>query len=96
MIALRTKSSVECHFSRYVYIFYTPLLTLGDVNYTTLNFEGAGSGSGNWENKGQLISKCPFDVTVSTKIPTNFLRISALASKKRLTKNKSTFLFLII
>ena len=34
--------------------------------------------------KGQLISKCPFDVTVSTKIPTKyFLRISALASKKR-------------
>ena len=40
--------------------------------------------------KGQLISKCPFDVIVSTKIPMKFfLRISALASKKRLNqKNK--------
>ena len=43
--------------------------------------------------KGQLISKCPFDVIVSTKIPTKkILRISALASKKRSNqKNKGTF-----
>ena len=35
--------------------------------------------------KGQMISKCPFSVTVLTKIPT---RISALASKKRLNQKK--------
>ena len=37
--------------------------------------------------KGQLISKCPLGVIVSTK-KTNeiFLRISALASKKRLNQ----------
>ena len=34
--------------------------------------------------KGQLISKCPCGVIFSSKIPTKFyLRISALASKKR-------------
>jgi hypothetical protein len=34
--------------------------------------------------KGQLISKCPFGVTKPTKKTNkNFLRISALASKKR-------------
>jgi hypothetical protein len=34
--------------------------------------------------KGQLISKCPFGVFKSTKKPTKlFVRISALASKKR-------------
>ena len=32
--------------------------------------------------KGQLISKCPFGVIVSTKIPTKNLTISALESKK--------------
>ena len=32
------------------------------------------------KDKGQLISKCPFGVIVSTN---DFLRISALASKKR-------------
>ena len=32
--------------------------------------------------KGQLISKHPFSVIVWTKVPTIFLRISALASKK--------------
>ena len=34
-------------------------------------------------DKCQLISKCPFSVIVSTKMPTIFLRISALGSKKR-------------
>ena len=43
--------------------------------------------------KGQLILKCPFGVIVSTKIPTIFLRISALASKKRLNQNKGTLFF---
>ena len=43
-------------------------------------------------SKGQLISKCLFGAIVSTKKPTNiFLRISALASKKRSNqKNKGT------
>ena len=36
--------------------------------------------------KGQLISKCLLGVIVSTKKPTNFLRISALASKERLNQ----------
>ena len=37
--------------------------------------------------KGQLISKCLLGVIVSTKKPTNFfLRISTLASKKRLNQ----------
>jgi hypothetical protein len=48
---------------------------------------------------GQLISKCPFGVTVSTKIPTKFfLRISALTSKKWLNqkKIKALYSFLII
>ena len=36
--------------------------------------------------KGQLISKCPFGFIVSTKTPTIFLRISLLASKKRLNQ----------
>ena len=41
--------------------------------------------------KGQLISKGLFDGIVWTKKPTIFLRISALASKKRLDqKNKGT------
>ena len=41
--------------------------------------------------KGQLISKGLFDVIVSTKKQTIFLRISALASKKRSDqKNKDT------
>ena len=39
--------------------------------------------------KGQLISKCPFGVIVWTKIPTIFLRNSALASKKRSNQKKS-------
>ena len=43
--------------------------------------------------KGQLISKCSFGVIVWTKIPTNFLRSSALASKKRLNKKKIKTLF---
>ena len=43
--------------------------------------------------KGQLISKGLFDVTVSTKKQTFFLRISALASKKRSNqKNKGFFI----
>ena len=47
------------------------------------------------ETKGQLISKCPFVVFVSTKKPT---RISALASKKRSNQKiiKTLYLFLII
>ena len=32
--------------------------------------------------KGQLISKCPFGVVVSTKIPTKNLTISALEFEK--------------
>ena len=36
-----------------------------------------------YAGKGQLISKGLFDVIVWTKKPTNFLRISALAFKKR-------------
>jgi hypothetical protein len=58
----------------------------------------------NWEigaalsAKGQLISKCPFGVIVSTKIPMKFFKeISALASKKRLNTNiKALYFFLII
>ena len=38
------------------------------------------------KDKGQLISKCPFGVIVSTKISKNFLRITALAFKKRSNK----------
>ena len=41
------------------------------------------------QSKGQLISKCSFGVIVSTKITTNFSRISALASKKRWNRKKS-------
>ena len=41
------------------------------------------------DTKGQLISKCPFGVFESTKKPTKFfVRISALASKKRLNQKK--------
>ena len=40
--------------------------------------------------KGQLISKGLFGVIVTTKKPTKFLRISALASKK--SSNQETFL----
>ena len=45
--------------------------------------------------KGQFISKCLFGTIVSTKTPTNFfLRISALASKKRSNqKSKGTSLY---
>ena len=39
--------------------------------------------------KGQLISKFPFGVIVWTKIPTIFLRISALACKKSSNQKKS-------
>ena len=39
--------------------------------------------------KGQLISKCPFDVIISTKIPMILLRISSLASKKRSNQKSS-------
>ena len=43
-----------------------------------------------FEVKGQLISKCPFGVSKSLKKPTNFfLRISALASKKRSNRKSS-------
>ena len=49
------------------------------------------------KTKGQLILKCPFDVIVLTEIPTIFLRISALASKKRLNqKNKYIHFILVI
>ena len=41
--------------------------------------------------KGQLISKGLFGVIVSTKIPTIFSRISALASKK--SSNQKTLLY---
>ena len=45
-------------------------------------------------SKGQLISKCPFSLIVSTKIPTIFLRISALGSKEvEWKKEKSTSFF---
>ena len=40
----------------------------------------------NSATKGQLISKVLFGVIVSIKKATNFLRISALASKKRSNK----------
>ena len=40
-------------------------------------------GFGHGLGKGQLISKCPFGVFKSSKKPTFFSRISALASKKR-------------
>ena len=47
--------------------------------------------------KGQLLSKCPYGVIVLTKIPTIFLRIAVLASKKRLNqKLLKAFYFLII
>ena len=36
--------------------------------------------------KGQLISQCPFGVIVSTKMPTKFPRIAALASKEKLNQ----------
>ena len=39
--------------------------------------------------KGQLISKCPFGVKTSSKKPTIFSRISALASKKRSNQKTS-------
>jgi hypothetical protein len=43
-----------------------------------------------FEVKGQLISKCPFGVFKSLKKPTNFfLRISALAFKKRSNRKSS-------
>ena len=46
--------------------------------------------------KGQLILKCPFGVIVSTKIPMKFvLRISALASKKRLNQKRMKALYFI-
>ena len=38
--------------------------------------------------KGHLISKCPFGVIVLTKRQTIFLRISGIASKKRLSQKK--------
>ena len=41
-------------------------------------------------SKGQLISKCPFGVNKSTKKTNkNFVRISALASKKRSNQKSS-------
>ena len=40
--------------------------------------------------KGQLISKCPFVVTKSTKKTNKIVRISALGSKKR-SNHKSSF-----
>ena len=40
-------------------------------------------------SKGQLISKCPFDVLVLTKIPT----ISALVSKKRLDQKNNVTVY---
>ena len=42
--------------------------------------------------KGQLISKGLFGVIVSTKKPTSFLRISALASKK--SSKQKTLLYI--
>ena len=42
--------------------------------------------------KGQLILKCPFDVIVSTKIPTIFLRISALQEVEK-KKIKAHYFF---
>ena len=43
--------------------------------------------------KGQLISKCPFSVIVWTKIPTNYLKISTLVSKKWLNQKRKNTLF---
>ena len=40
-------------------------------------------------NKGQLSSKCPFSVFKSHRNQCNFLRISALASKKRSNQKSS-------
>ena len=41
--------------------------------------------------KGQLISKCPFGVIISTKNNNDFLRIFVLVSKKRsIKKNNGT------
>ena len=45
--------------------------------------------------KGQLILKCPFGVIFSTKLPTFFLRISALASERRLNKEKIKALYFL-
>ena len=47
--------------------------------------------NGNSDSKGQLISKGLFDVNVSTKKPTIFLRISVLASKN--SSNQKTLLY---
>ena len=44
--------------------------------------------------KGQLISKCPFAVIFLTKTPTIFLRIPALASKKKKIKTLYSPLFI--
>ena len=43
--------------------------------------------------KGQLISKCPFGVQIDQDQHKNFVRISALASKKRSNKKKGTWIF---
>ena len=43
--------------------------------------------------EGQLVLKCPFSVIVLTKM---FLRISVLASKKRLNQKKTKALYLLI
>ena len=43
--------------------------------------------------EGQLISKCPFGVIVSTIVPTFYLRISILASKRRLNQKEKELYF---
>ena len=46
--------------------------------------------------KGQLISKCPFGVIVSTKIPTNFFMDFCPISKKRLNKKNTMHLIFFL
>ena len=60
------------------FIYYVSIFK-GDGDQTLLIFT----------TKSHLISKCLFGVIVSTKIPTIFLKISVLASKKRANQKKS-------
>ena len=62
----------------------------GSVSWSNLSPEDFGSNLPIPQTiKGQLISKCPFGVFKSPKKPTNFSRISALASKKRSNQKSS-------
>ena len=76
--------------SNTVYIYYDSKLLVSVVmsNFgratCTVHFIFAPTSQKGIKYKGQLISKYPFGVIVSTKIPTKiFSRISALAFKKR-------------